>query len=158
MKYLLIALSLVLTAAGLARPEFAGRAAQLLIACTTIAVVATIVSGRWEHVTERTATPFVPPDPVVTSGLETPDVTELVRAVESSDGRLPGLITRHLVEACRGRLGDRHRLHLHSETDLPAIEALVSPTMWTLLSTEPDDTVDVSIRALPQLLDEVETL
>ena len=158
MKYLLIALSVTLTAAGLTRPEFAGRAAQLLIACTTIGVVAAILRGRWEHVAEHATRPFVPPEPVVTSGVETPDVTELVRAVESSDGRIPALVTRHLAEACRGRLGDRHRLHLHSEADLADIEALVSPTMWTLLSADPDDTIDVSIRALPQLLDEVETL
>jgi hypothetical protein len=157
-KYLLIVLSVVLTAAGLTRPEFAGRAAQLLIACTTIAVVATVARRRWDDVAEGSARPFVPPEPVVTSGVETPDVTELVRAIESSDGKIPSLVTRHLAEACRGRLGDRHRLHLHSEADRAAIEALVSSTMWTLLGADADDTIDVPIRALPQLLDEVESL
>ena len=79
MKYLLIVLSVVLTAAGLSRPEFAGRAAQLLVAVTTIVVVASLVWRRWKDVAERPGQPFVPPEPVVTSGIETPDVTELLR-------------------------------------------------------------------------------
>ena len=158
MKYLLIALSVVLTAAGLTRPEFAGRAAQLLVAAATIAVVVSLMWRRWEHIAEHPAQPFVPPDPVVTSGIETPDVTELLRAVESSDGRIPAVITRRLSEACRGRLGDRYRLHLRTEADRSAIRAMISPTMWTLVTAGPDDTVEVPIRSLPQLLDEVESL
>lgn len=158
MRATLIALSVALTAAGLSRPEFAGRALQLLVAAATIAVVTTIAHRHWGDLQPQVARPFVPTEPHDTSGIETPDVTELVRSIETSDGRLPALITKHVAEACRGRLADRHRLHLHVGTDHDTIEAMVSPTMWNLLSAEPDDAVDVSIRSLPQLLDEVDAL
>jgi hypothetical protein len=158
MKYALIALSVVLTTAGLTRPEFAGRAAQLLIVGVTLLAVATLVHSLWEDVEPHIARPFVPPDPEVTSGIETPDVSELVRSIESSNGRIPDLVGKHVAEACRGRLADRHRLQFRSGADHDAIRAMLSPAMWQLLSTEPDDSIDVSIRNLPQLLDEVDAL
>lgn len=158
MRYTLIALSVVMTAAGLSRPEFADRAVQLLVACTTIAIVAAIVRRQWGNLELQIARPFVPPDPQVTSGIETPDVSELVRSIESSNGRIPPLIANHVAEACRGRLADRHRLHVHVGTDRHTIEAMVGPTMWALLSAGPDEVVEVSIRNLPQLLDEVDVL
>ncbi len=158
MRFTLVALSVVMTAAGLSRPEFAGRAAQLLVATATIAVVAAIVRRQWSNLAPRISRPFLPSDPHVTSGIETPDVTELVRSIESSNGRIPPLIANHVAQACRGRLADRHRLQLHLGADRDKIQAMVSPTMWTLLSAGPDEAIEVSIRNLPLLLDEVDVL
>jgi hypothetical protein len=158
MRSTLIAISVVLTAAGLTRPEFAGRSLQLLVACITIILAAAIVRRRWGSPEPQIARPFVPPDPELTFGVETPDVTELVRSIEASDGRLPPVITKHLAEACRGRLADRHRLYFYSGADHDTIEALVSPAMWTVLGAAPDDAAEVSLGDLPRLLDEVDTL
>ena len=158
MRSTLIALSVVLTAAGLTRPEFAGRALQLLVAGITIVLAVTIVRRRWGNPEPQIARPFVPPEPELTSGVETPDVSELVRSIEASDGRLPPLVTKHVAEACRGRLADRHRLHFYSGADHDAIEAMVSPAMWSVLGAAPDDAVDVSLRDLPRLLDEMDAL
>ena len=71
---------------------------------------------------------------------------------------IPRQLTRRVpvAAACRGRLADRHRLQFHSDADQDAIQAIVSPAMWQLLSAAPDDSVDVSLRNLPRLLDEVE--
>lgn len=158
MRYALAVVAATLTVAGLSRPDYAGGAIQLLVVCTTVTVVAVIAHRRWSDLDPQVLRPFVPPEPQATSGVETPDVTELVRAVESSGGRLPTAIAKRLAEAVRGRLADRHRLQFYSDADRDAIEALLSPTMWALLNTRPDDTVDVPLRDLNRLLDEVEAL
>ena len=128
------------------------------MAGVTIILAAAIVHRRWGSSEPQIVRPFVPPDPELTFGVETPDVSELVRSIEAGDGRLPPVITKHVAEACRGRLADRHRLHFYSGADHDAIEAIVSPAMWTVLGADPDDPVDVSLGDLPSLLDEVEAL
>ncbi len=158
MRYALITLSVVLLAAGLTRPEFAGRGAQILVACATLAAVATLAREQWGGLESTAASPFVFPDPPAAPRIETPDVAELVRSIEGSDGRVPALVVEHIAEACRGRLIDRHRLHLDNATDHDAIERLVTAQMWVVLTADRDDAVDLSIRVLPQLLNEVETL
>jgi hypothetical protein len=157
-RYTLIALSIVLVGAGLTRPEFAGRGAQMLVACAAIAIVATLAREQWGDLEPQTVGPFVFPDTAGAPRVETSDVAELVRSIEGSDGHIPAPIVEHIAEACRGRLIDHHRLHLDNEADHDGIESIVSAQMWTVLTTERDDAVDVSIRALPQLLSEVETL
>lgn len=158
MKFALIPLSIVLVAAGSIRPEFAAPGVQLLVACTVVMVVGSLIGDHWSGSESQIARPFVPPEPPTTSGAETPDVTELVKVVESSAGRLPPPIANHVANACRGRLADHHRLHVRADADHEAIRSLVSPTMWSLVSAHTDDVVDLPIRILPQLLDEVDAL
>ena len=158
MKFVLIPLSLALTIAGVTRPEFAGRGIQLLVACTVVGVVGSLVGGRWSGSEARTARPFIAPEPTSTSGTETSDVTELVRMIEGSAGRLPPTIANHLADACRGRLADHHRLYVHSTADHQQIRTLIGPTMWSLVNAQPDDAIDLPIRILPRLLDEVDAL
>jgi hypothetical protein len=157
-RYVVATLAVVLTAAGLSRPEFAGRALQLLIAGVTFAVVTSIVASRWNHLAPSASGAFVPPDPQLTSGTETLDVIELRNAIESSKGRLPRPVARVLADACRGRLADRHRLQLHVAGDRGQIERLVSPTMWVILDADPEEDIAIPIHTLPRLLDEVEAL
>lgn len=158
MKFFLLPLSVVLTIAGLTRPEFAGGGVQLLVACTVLIVVGSLVGDRWSDSDHQAARPFVPPEPASTSGAETPDVTELVKMIEGSAGRLPSTIADHLADACRGRLADHHRLHVHIAADHEAIRSLIGPALWSLVSADPDDAVDMPIRNLPRLLDEVDAL
>lgn len=163
MKPVLFTAAAVCVAFGVARPSLADRSAQALVFVAICSIIVALVVPFFDGVGASPAAPFVPADPPAPPRSETPDVTEILRAIEGAKGFVPPLLVRQLRSIAVGRLADHHRLGADREVDRTAIEALLSPPMQAITFAG-DDRVDtaatdqVPLRALPQLLDELEAL
>lgn len=160
MKSLLttIALGCVLLAA--IRPSLAGPSAQALTVAAIAAAFVPAAARRLAGLGFRVVTPFAPPEPAQAPTIETPDVSEVLRAIEQSGGVLPPLLIRQLRDIARGRLADHHRLSVHHEADRRAIDDLLSEPMRTIVrSDDSERPIDrIPVRSLAKLLDELEAL
>ena len=145
-------------AVGVTRPGTASSLAELVVAFAIVAVVVEAVRSEIPVTGDGVSLPFVPADAPPAPSIETPDVSELLRLIAQSKGSTPAPIARHIREIARGRLADHHRLDVERRADHAAIERLLSPTLSAIVTTDDINALGIPIRALPQLLDELETL
>jgi hypothetical protein len=157
-KSFVVVTATILLVLGFTRPGVAASSAELLVAVAILAVTATATATRTGRTTADPARPFAPPEPDEAPTIETPDVGELLREIERSRGTTPPLIARHLRDITRGRLADHHHLDLDRDADRTAIAQLLSPALASIAWCRDDNVLDVPLRTLPRLLDELETL
>lgn len=159
MRRAVVAVPLALLAVGIARPALAGRTFATMVVIVAIVALATMVDQRWSHLAAAPIEPFVADDPPVPSGVVTPEIADLRRALDRRPGdAIPPNVGGRIAEAARGRLLDDHHLDARQHACHDDLRALVGPDLYDIVTAAPDQQPRLPMHRLSDVLDEVERL
>ena len=170
MRAWLISVAALLTVVGISSPRVAGRSGHLLLIIIGLAVAVVAVQPVFAKFEHRRSEPFVPSAPRTPRATMPNQMAQIVEAFTTrtsnnhGDDLVPAHLLRRVATVATGRIVDHHHLHIGDAGDHPAIQDLVSPTLWTLLrpadpaSTTATPAPTVPFDDLDGLLDELEHL
>ena len=171
MRAWIVTVAAVLTVIGISSPRVAGRSGHLLLIMIGLAIAVVAVQPVFAKIEQRRAEPFVPTPPRTPRATMPNQMAQIVDAFtnrtstdDHGDDLVPPHLLRRITTVATGRIVDHHHLHIGDADDHPAIQQLVSPTLWALLRpAEPGSTTASTLPAVPfddldRLLDELERL
>lgn len=170
MRIWIVTVAAVLTVVGIGNPRVAGRSGQLLLITIGLAIAVVAVQPVFARIEQRRSEPFVPTPPRTPRATMPNQMAQIVDAFTNhasateNGAFVPTHLLRRITAVATGRIVDHHHLHIGDIDDHPAIQQLVSPTLWALLrparsGTNPPSTLPaVPFDDLDRLLDELERL
>jgi hypothetical protein len=141
-----------------AAPAVAG-AVAVGTALVTVGVLLAMALGDQREPIVQPLEPFGPDTDDALPIIETPDLTELLREIGSSNKDVPPRITAQLRDIAGGRLLDAHRIDIADPADHSRVDALVSDALASIALVDDERALPrIPKRRLGALLDELEKL
>jgi len=146
-------------AIGFIAPANSGRAASLLLFVVAVTILSEYLIDSGLDLGADPSTAFDSPDPPEPATIVTPDISEVIEALETHPRRIPADVLRQIEEIATSRLADHHGLRLDEPDDRAAIRTVISPLLADIVATPTNaDPAEPPLRALDGLLAELESL